>query len=119
MPASQLLVVVLADLHKAVENSLVVETAGTTVPVALVLAAHDRGELAVSAKAPLRERVSHDLILVGAHGDQKGGGSKSEEGGDFEGHFLSWWKAAIGKDFKETSQPRHFIFSPVTPPAQE
>ncbi|KAF9307587.1 hypothetical protein BGZ91_008343 [Linnemannia elongata] len=119
MPASQLLVVVLADLHKAVENSLVVDTAGAAVPVATVLAAHDRGELAVSAKAPLRERVSRDLILVGAHGDQEGGGSNREEGGDFEGHFLSWWKAAIRKDFKETSQPRHFVLSLVTPSAQE
>jgi hypothetical protein len=88
MPALQLLLVVLANLHKAVESSLVVETAGAAVPVAPVLVAHNPGELVVSANAPLRERVGSDLSLVGAHGDQEGGSSECEEGGDLEGHFF-------------------------------
>ncbi|KAF8936755.1 hypothetical protein BGZ47_009360 [Haplosporangium gracile] len=88
VPTFQLLPVVLANLHKAVENSLVVETAGATVPVALVLAAYDPSELVVSANAPLRERVGRDLVLVGAYDDQEGGGSEREERGDLEGHFL-------------------------------
>jgi hypothetical protein len=88
MPALQLLLVVLANLHKAVESSLVVETAGAAVPVAPVLVAHNPGELVVSANAPLRERVGRDLGLVGAHSDQEGGGSKCEESGNLESHLF-------------------------------
>ncbi|KAF9202258.1 hypothetical protein BGZ49_007566, partial [Haplosporangium sp. Z 27] len=68
MPALWSSVLALAGTDEVIENILVVETAGTTIPVSIDRLAHISGLRSASTQAPLRECVSTDTVHDRKHG---------------------------------------------------